>query len=365
MERDIPGTSSGVKYAVYYADENRLRDHLRQSESDDDAALLAQLEAESDPAARATALRLVQTRFPGHLYERLEGAVETSPNLRFRHALPGSLRVLSAYKVAVESEANAAGPDLSQLDTIYYGVPNSDPPARPSVTVKLVEPDVGEGEPPLVAEVTVTLRAGVVAASVARLRRTRSGVIDPIRNPVIGTEAFGPVDPVTGLQTAVFRDIGSAEIATAARFLSFIKYAWIAEAQGAEEPGSMSSASGRVPGLWSEASAPASLTLIPDTGPVAPILNGSSSLPAAGGLTAIELTFDYPQDLTPGNPGPWHIRVERAVPDAGLRLLSEEPATGGTTFSVNDADVVPSGTRFRVRVIDPVGRESPAVEHQI
>lgn len=363
VERDIPGASTGVNYAVYYADENRLRDYLRHSGSNTDTALLTQLEAESDSAARATALRLVQTRFPGHLFERLEGAVETSPALRFRHALPGSLRVLSAYKVAVESEANAAGPDLSQLDTIFYGVPNSEPPARPSVTVNLVPPNAGE--PALVAEVTVTLRAGVALASLARLKRTRSGVIDPLRNPVIGTEPFGPVDSVTGLQTAVFRDIGSAEIATAARFLSFIQYAWIAEAQGTEEPGSVSSASGSVPGLWGEASAPATLTLIPETDPVAPIFSGSSSLPAPGGFTDIELMFDYPQDLTPGSAGPWHIRVERALPDAGLSLLSENPATGGTTFSVNDGDVVPSGTRFRVRVIDPVGRESPAVEQQI
>ena len=363
VERDIPGAPNGVNYAVYYADENRLRGHLRQSESNADNTLLTQLEGEPDPAARATALRLEQARFPAHLYERLQGAVETSPTLRFRHALPGSLRVLSAYKVAVESEANAAGPDLSQLDTLFYGVPNSEPPARPSVTVKLVAPK--DDEPALVAEVTVTLRAGVVPASIARLKRTRSGVIDPLQNPVIGTEPFGPVDPVTGLQTAVFHDTGSAQIATAALFLSFIQYAWIAEAQGAEEPGSVSSASGSVPGLWGEASAPATLTLIPETGPVAPIFSGSSSQPAPDGLTNIELIFDYPQDLTPGSPGPWHIRVERALPDAGLSLLSENPATGGTTFSVNDDDVVPSGTRFRVRVIDPVGRESPAVEQQI
>lgn len=363
VERDIPGASSGVKYAVYYADENRLRDHLRETPSAANTALLNQLVAEPDPAARATALRAAQSQFPGHLFERLEGAVETSPTLRFRHALPGSLRVLSAYKVAVEAEANAAGPDLSQLDTIFYGVPNSDPPARPSVTVKLVPPE--GGEPALVAEVTVSLRAGVSPGSIARLKRTRSGVIDPLRNPVVATAPFSPADPVTGLQTAVFRDIGAAQIATGARLMSFINYAWIAEAQGAEEPGSVSSASGAVPGLWSEASAPATLTLIPDAAPAAPILTGTTSLLATGGLTDIELSFDYPQDLTPGHPGPWRIRVERAVPDAGLTLLSETPATGGTAFSVNDADIVPTGTRFRVRVIDPVGRESPAVEHQI
>ena len=36
-----------------------------------------------------------------------------------------------------------------------------------------------------------------------------------------------------------------------------------------------------------------------------------------------------------------------------------------STFAVQSdpAEVLPVGTRYRVRLIDPVGRESPAVEH--
>jgi len=362
VERNIPGSAT-QRYAVYYADENRLRDHLRRSGQVADATLLAQLVAQPDPAARATTLRAAQARFPAPLFERLEGAVEMLPTPRFRHGLPGTLRVLSAYKVAVEAAANAAGPDLTTLDTVFYGVPNSDPPARPSVKVRLVAPNVGE--PAVVAEVTVTLRAGLTQGAVARIRRTRSGVVDALRNPIVATVPMGPVDPGTGLQTAVYRDIGTAVVAPTARLAAFVNYAWLAEVQGAPEHGSISSASGAVPGLWSEASAPATLTLVPDAPPVAPTLVASTSTPAPGGLRDIRVDFTYPSDLTPGTPGPWRIRVERAEPDAGLALVSEDPVPSGTAFAVQSGatEVLPVGTRYRVRLIDPVGRESPAVEH--
>ncbi|SET76365.1 hypothetical protein SAMN05216200_10995 [Oceanicella actignis] len=362
VERDIAGDPAH-RYVVLYADENRLRDHLRRSSAPEDAALLASLEAEPDPAARATLLRAAQARFPGHLFERLKAVVETEPRLRFRHALPGSLRVLSAYRIAAESALNAAGPDPSALDTVFYAVPNAEPPARPSVRVRMVPP--APGEPDLVVEATVTLRAAVTPGARARIRRTRSGVVDPLRNPIVGTAEMGPVDPVTGLQTATFRDVGAALAAPAARLAAFVEYAWIAEVQGAPEPGSAMSASGPVPGLWSEPSAPAVLTTIPDAPPPAPALVAASGAPAAGGVRDLRLDFVSAQDLTPGAPSPWRIRIERALPDQGLTLLSEAPAVGGREFSVVAApgEVTPGGARYRVRLIDPVGRESPAVEH--
>jgi hypothetical protein len=104
---------------------------------------------------------------------------------------------------------------------------------------------------------------------------------------------------------------------------------------------------------------------VPDAPPVAPTLVGATSTPAPGGQRGIRIDFTYPTDLTPGSPGPWRIRVERAEPDAGLSLLSEDPAPSGTAFAVESGatEVLPVGTRYRVRLIDPVGRESPAVEH--
>jgi hypothetical protein len=90
-----------------------------------------------------------------------------------------------------------------------------------------------------------------------------------------------------------------------------------------------------------------------------------TSTTAPGGRRDIRIDFTYPIDLTPGTLGPCRIRVERAEPDEGLSLVSEHPAVSGTSFAVESgaAEVLPVGTRYRVRLIDPVGRESPAVEH--
>ena len=53
-----------------------------------------------------------------------------------------------------------------------------------------------------------------------------------------------------------------------------------------------------------------------------------------------------------------------------MTLISEQEATAGTRFSVagapgNPAEIIPTGTRFRVRIIDPIGRESAVVDHVI
>lgn len=367
VERGWQAQGTNTRHAVYYTDENRLRDFLRKTLTPANTALLTALEAEPDPAARATRLRAANDTFPDHLFERLKDVIDTSatPQISFRHALPGSLRVLSGYKIATESAETGARPNLAGLDTVYFAVPNADPPPRPTVMARLVAPN--PGEPDLVAEITVTLRPGLTEGRRARIRRTRSGVIDPLRNPVLGTVDFGPVDPDTGLQTATFRDLGAALVAPAARFAPFVSYAWIAEAQGPEEPGSAASANGSVQALWSEASPPATLDTVPDAPPVAPILLGRDATTVAGGFSNVSLAFDYPIDLVPAHLGAWHIRVERALPSSGLQLMGETPALPGTRFTVaGDPDqpdrVLPTGTRFRIRVIDPIGRESPPVE---
>ncbi len=371
VERSWPNGGTNVSYAVYYADENRLRDHLRNAGDASSTALLASLEAEADIAARATLLRAQQTRFPDHLFERLKDAVEvdiTPGRTGFRHALSGSLRVLSAYKIVAESAETSARPDLATVDTVFYGVPNSDPPARPVITARQV--DSAPDEPEFMVELTITIRPGVTNAATARIRRTRSGVIDPLRNPVIETVPFGPVNTATGLQTATLRDSGSALMAPSARLAPFVSYAWIAEAQGVPEPGSEASANGAVAGLWSRASAPAKVDIIPDDGPVAPTLERSTGTPAPTGISDLTLAFSYPVNLVPTAMGPWTIRAERALPGQGMTLIMEQAATTGTTFFVagspdNPGDIIPTGTRFRVRIIDPIGRESAVVDHVI
>jgi hypothetical protein len=365
VERRWNAVGPGVDFAVYYTDENRLRDHLRQLATPFALTLLQTLKAEPDPAARATLLRTNQSMFPGFLFERLKEAVkkvEGTGQMEFRHALSGSLRVLSGYKIVAEAVATAARPDLTTVDTVFYGVPNSQPPNQPAITARQV---LSEGlEPPLVVELTVTHRPGLTMAETARIRRTRSGVIDPIRNPVVATVVFGPPDPSTGLQAATYRDVGAAYIAPASRLQPFINYAWLAEAQGAPEPGSGATSEGAVAGLWSKPSAPNTLDVVPENSPDAPVLTDQRGTPQqGGGIAGLELAFTYPINLVPTSLGTWILTVERRLPGQAMTRMIEKPAEAGGQFTVpgdpNDpAFVVPSGTLYRVRVIDPLGRAS-------
>jgi len=381
VERHWPSAASNVQYAVYYADENRLRDYLRPASPDDDvladdvlpdaiwaANLLEDLENETDLATRATILKAENSRFPDYLYERLKDVVETgvTPNTTgFRHALSGSLRVLSAYKIVAEAVNTAARPDLSTVDVVFYGVPNSDPLVRPSITAKLVTPI--DDEPEYVVELKVTLPAGITQGQMARIRRTRSGVVDPLTNPIVDTKNF-TIDQDTGLQTAVFRDTGSALIAPNAQFSPFVNYAWIAEAQGKAEPGSASSIAGAVAGLWSRPSAPTNLDLIPQSVPEAPTFEQQIGNRKISGIQNLALEFSYPVNLVPTSLGAWSIRVEKTLPGEAMTLLSEENAETGVTFRVqgdmtDPSLLVPYGTEYRVRIIDPIGRESSAVKY--
>jgi hypothetical protein len=364
VERSWP-LAGNAAYAVYYADENRLRSHLRNSQAAIDTELLAALESEDDPAARATLLRVNQGRFPTALFERLKQAITvhgSSGQATFRHALSGSLRVLSGYKIVAENPKNAARPDLSTVDTVFYGVPNSVPPQRPTVTAKRVPSE--PGEPDLVVEVIVTLRTGVTAARLARIRRTRSSVVHALRNPVIGTALFGPTDPDTGLQTATFRDIGAAQIAPAARFAPFVNYSWIAEAQGAPEPGSAATPR-TVEGRWGPASAPVTLGLVPDNPPDAPSLVSQTGDSVSGGVRNLTLTFDGPADLAPTSTGSWSVTRLTLIPDAPVEV-AELLAAGSSSWSIPGDDdstrVLPAGTRILVFVTDPLGRQGGRTE---
>ena len=359
VERRWSPAGGQVHYAVYYADENRLREYLRSASGADAAALLAQLEGEADLAARAGLLRAAQALFPDYLFERLLDAVQPVPgssDLEFRHALSGALRVLSAYKIVPESAATTARPDLTEVDTIFYAVPNSDPPAQPVIRAAQVDP--APGEPDLVVELTVTLNPDPRPGQQVRLRRTRSGQPDALMNPIIGTAAFTASDG--GAQVAVFRDTGAALIAPQAQLQPFISYAYLAEAQGPPEPGSAASAGGEVPGLWSTPSAAVTCSPVPSEAPSAPTLSDVSGTALAGGTEGLTLTFTTPVNLVPTSEGPWIIRAEECPPDGPARALMDGPAQAGTSFIITAfGDVTPEGTVIKVRVIDPLGRASP------
>jgi hypothetical protein len=285
--------------------------------------------------------------------------VELAPGtLGFRHAVSGSSRVLNGYKIVPESAVSGARPDLTTADLVLYGVPNSDPPPRPSVKVRIVPP--AAGEPALVTEVTVTLSAGATPGQTARLFRSRAGRTDPLSAPVVGTLAFGPADPQSGAQTAVFRDIGAALIKPSARLSSFANYSWFADAQGAPESGSS------VAGLWSRASDPVTIAVIPPTAPAGLAFDRFEGTVVPEGMADATLVATHSETLAPPALGPFRVRLERALPGATMALVGDV-AIGGAPVSLRATKdvpgfVTPTGTRFRVTLIDPVGRPAPPLD---
>ncbi|MCQ0968893.1 hypothetical protein MLD63_00385 (plasmid) [Paracoccus sp. TK19116] len=348
-----PVTNAPI-YAAYYTDENRLLAWL----SDQGRAVEAgQIAAITDRAARAGRFRAIQADFPDHLFERLPTAID-APNpttRRLSHALSGSSRVLNAYKIATEAPGSGARPVLRDLDMVFYGVPNSDPPPRPSVSVRLVPPQAGE--PDLVVEVTVTAEIGTTRGERARIYRTRGTAPDPLNAPLVASLPLPAPDPITGRQILIFRDAGAADIAPAARLSAFARYQWRAEVQGAPESGST------VPGMWSRPSDPAGLATIPLPGPVAPSFDGFGGTAVAGGTQDLTLAFSHPGDLRPTPFGNWRIEILRAPPGEAFGLMADAPILE-LPLVIGDpaADgFTPLATQFKATLYDPLGRAAPPV----
>lgn len=353
IERAWPAAAGAPGYAVYYTDEVRLISWLNDAGRTGEAQTIA---ATKDRAARAGKLRAIQGDFPDALFERLNGAV-TSPapgQMRFRHAVSGSSRVLNGYRIAVEAPASGARPDLSALDLVFYGVPNADPPPRPVIDLRMGTP--ATGEPALVAEVTVTVRPGVTQAQTARLYRTRGGPADPLYAPVVASLPL-PAPDATGRQIVTFRDIGSALIAPAARLAAYARYQWFADVQGPPESGSS------VPGLWSQPSDPKGMATVPPDVPVAPTASVAGTA-VAGGLTDLRVSVDHPLGLAPTVVGAWRYDLYRAAPGEafGNFVSGEVRAVPLAIADPQPAQVTVLGTRFRLVLTDPAGRMLPAVE---
>lgn len=345
-------TPEQANFGIYYTDENRLLAHL---ESEGETALLADLDVAPDRAARAGVFRDSQALFPDTLYERLDDVAVTfnSGEVGFRHAVSGSSRILNAYKIAAEAEAGGR-PILSDLDIILYGVPNSDPPQRPTVAVRVVE--LAAGENALVVEVTINVVAGTTIGQTWRLRRTRGDNPAPRKIPVVTSDLLPAPDPDTGIQSATYRDDGPVVIAATATLKPWTRCTWIAEIQGPPESGST------VPGLWSQPSDPVSLVLVPPDAPVPLQFGTFGGTVVAGGMVDLTIELTHPESLDPGVLGHYRLRRERRLPDGELTLLGEEnitvPGVVVAEGTVSAGELVPFGTAFVLTLIDPIGRAS-------
>jgi hypothetical protein len=374
---DVTGLSS-VEYswtpaagqanvAIWYSDENRLVRHLgTQPAGSAEATLAAALGATSDPAARATLIRSAPALVPDHLFERLQGVVfDGAPGQKtFRHAVSGSLRVLNVYRIAAES-ASGARVALTSLPLLIFAVPNADPPPRPVLEIKPAA--MADNDATYAAEIRITLTKGMTEAVQWRLRRSLVGAGDLQRMPVVGLGAMGAPD-AKGRQTALYVDQGPVQISPGAKLKPWLRYYWVAEAQGAPAPGSV--AAGRpVPGAWGSPSDPVSAMLVPPQPPAAvTALAAAGTAGAGGGFVGVLLAFTHPHGLAGGALGPYKLRVMRRDPGAPLRILGVVELEGEGPYSVsgmdpsNAADEAPTSSVYRVVVIDPIGRESAAAE---
>ena len=353
--------------AIWYSDENRVMRHLSTvAAGSPEAVLSAALAATTDPSARATLIRNQPALVPDHLFERLQGVVfdAAAGQKIFRHVVSGSLRVLNVYRIAAES-ASGARTALTTLPLLIFAVPNADPPPRPVLAVKPVA--MADNDATYAAEVRITLTRGMTEAVQWRLRRSLVGAQDVQRMPVVALGAMAAPDN-KGRQTGLFVDTGPVQISATAKLKPWLRYYWVAEAQGAPAPGSV--AAGRpVPGTWGSSSDPVSVMLVPPLPPAAvTALAASGSAGAGGGLVGVTLAFTHPHGLAGGALGPYKLRVMRRDPGASLRVLGEVSIEADAPYSIdgmdpaNAADEAPAGSVYRLVVIDPIGRESAATE---
>ncbi len=362
VEHEWTPLAGQANFAVYYSDENRLRAHLGA------IGQLAILDGADDPAARATRYRDNAALFPAHLFERLQGVVFDGAGGKkiFRHAVSGSLRVLNFYRVAAEASTGARV-DISTLPLLVYAVPNADPPARPTITVKpgdmLTNADV------YTAEIEIAVTVAATEAVTWRLRRSNLGATDALRMPIVTTGAMG-AKGADGRQRATVSDAGPVVISAGAKLQPWVRYHWVAEVQGATAQGS--EAAGRpVQGLWSQASDPASVVLVPPQAPEPVTDLTLETVPVGDGtFSDVVVRFTHPHVLSGGVVGSYRVRIERVTPavlDADGRvvggeqvaMLSESDIAGIGPFKLSSVDggvAARVGMVYRVVVIDPLGR---------
>jgi len=343
-------------FDIYYTDENRL---LAQLEALGKGGILNDAATAAD---RAAIYREHQAFFHDALFEKLADVqvVFNAEEVGFRHGVSGSLKLLNFYKVATMASTGAK-PDLKQLDMLIYAIPNTDPPASPSISVTQVPAE--PSEPPYVAKVALTLESGVTPGHRWRLRRS-SVSSSNIQDMLIVAQNLPLENTTTGLQTAIYRDDGSVEVAATAQLKPWVEYSWVAEVQAEPESETASSV---VAGRWSRASNPVSLILAPATAPSAPSIEEIKGTTGPTGLKEVQLIVDHEDDLSGGKVGSYRIQIRRRLAtEQAFAVISEVKVSGRGPFVINDVltdlanEEVPFGTEYQVELIDPLGRISVA-----
>ena len=345
---------AGVAYRVYASDETTLRqrlDTLVAVGTTGASTMLAALTTATTAPQRAGVFRAHAGLFDRTCFELLTPSVllATSAGRRtYRHEVSGSLDVLVFYKVlpvavlATSPQLQLGGETAFGASTLLVrGVPNSAPPPTPSLTARADPAD------PRTVRLTIAVPQGQTQPVTLRLRRSRVSGAEAREMPVVATVT-------TGTWPATMVDRGATPWDPTLRLADWSTYTWRVEVQGGPEPGST------VPGLWSQASAPASRRIVPD----APggVTLGSATVTAG----QVEVRFSSVEPLEGGPEGSYRFDVYRRTPDPTTSgpvgsYASRELRQPDGSYLLRDTTLPPSGTTYVVEVTDPLGRRGPRV----
>jgi len=356
-------------YGIYYSDENRLVSFLEAHADTALNTLASTISSTSEPDVRASLFRQNQDQFPDHLFERLRDVQlepDTSGMPGFRHPVSGSLRVLNFYKITAEGRGGNR-PPLTDVDMMIFAVPNADPPPQPVLDAQSAAPEPDEND--YVAALHVRVPPGTTTAVRWRLRRSRTTSTHIGRMPIVSAGPM-PGPDADGLQRVIIRDDGPVEIAAQAKLDPWVQYSYVVDVQGPPERGSgiARQSGGTTPlveGLWSTVSPAATISLIPAS-PPDPFLSAQlSSTPQSDGHDNVEISAA----LVPGTTlsgaefGAYKVEILRADPTGIIQRLREVDVSGSGPFTLlgyadDPAEIVPVGTQYILRLIDPMGRKS-------
>lgn len=353
VEVTWPAASPQERFRVYYADETTLRARLAGTAAA--AELLAALDAAPDTATRAVAWTDHAPVLPRAAFTLItpQPLERTGSEMRLEHAVSGSLKTLSLYRIVAVSGANV-DVDFGTSPVVPYAVPNTLAPPQPHLAVRVLDPAV-TGATGYTAELTVTVPRGSRRAVEYRMRRSRLSSADPLLMPIVATGPLHP--PVDGADAhvEVVVDAGPTRLEPGGELAPWSEYTWRVEVRGEPEPG------GGPPGSWSQPSAPTGTGVVPLSDPPPPTIR---SLRRSG--SGLRIGVDVPTDVRGGSLGVHRLELYRQLPDDRERRIAvideqQRPAGDAAWPFVDDSftGAPPPGTSYRAVIVDPRGRRSP------
>lgn len=354
-------------YRIFYADELRLGSALDKIGTGTDAraaqarTIRAALDAAPDAPSRGAVLTTHRAFFDRGMFEQLTTAplpsAGTGVAMQFDHAVSGSLRVLSLYRVVAVSVSQVESP-FAASGIAVYAVPNTGPPPQPLLSAR---PDPTAPAGVNRAKLTISVPRGLVKATEYRVRRSTRTAAAPHEMITVATGAFvdpaqppaRPEDP----QVMTLVDNGGSVLGPGSGTLrAWTQYHWIVEVRGDAEDGGGPSAA------WSTASAKASLLFVPPAPPIEPAITGAK----VGG--DFEVRWTVADALAGGHVGDYKLELYRRKPGEHERMLAAIAANAPVTAGGRGNDITaayhyldttpPTGTTYRVIVRDPAGRTS-------